>query len=65
MPITVTFLELTDPTDIRPPARPPQREYALEPVEDPGVSRWFYERVGANHSLGGPPVVDAQAMAGA
>ena len=50
MPITVTFLELTDPADIRPPARPPQREYALEPVEDPETSRWFYEHVGANHS---------------
>jgi GNAT superfamily N-acetyltransferase len=50
MPITVTFLELTDPADIRPPARPPQREYVLEQIDDPDLSRWFYEKVGANHS---------------
>jgi GNAT superfamily N-acetyltransferase len=50
MPITVTFLELTDPADIRPPARAPRRDYALERIPDPALARWFYERVGANHS---------------
>lgn len=50
MPITVTFLELTDRAGIRPPAEPPKRDYALERFDDPEVARWFYERVGANHS---------------
>ena len=49
MAITVTFLELTDPGGIRPPERPPRRAYELAPIDDPQVSRWFYERVGANH----------------
>ena len=49
MPITVTFLELTDPGGIRSPAHPPRRPYELEPIEDPEVTRWFYERVGADH----------------
>ena len=49
MPITVTFLELTDPGGIRSPAHPPRRPYKLEPIQDPEVTRWFYERVGADH----------------
>jgi GNAT superfamily N-acetyltransferase len=50
MPLTITFLELTDPAGIRPPKRPVRGSYQLEPIDDPQVSRWFYERVGANHS---------------
>jgi GNAT superfamily N-acetyltransferase len=50
MPITVTFLELRDPAQIRPPATPPARRYELERIDDPDTSRWFYEHVGANHS---------------
>ena len=50
MPITVTFLELTDPDGIRPPSRPARRDYVLEPIDDPQLARWFYERIGANHS---------------
>lgn len=50
MPITVTFLELTDPSQIRPPAKPPRREYELERTSDPDVAAWFYEHVGAAHS---------------
>ncbi len=49
MPITVTFLELTDAAGIHAPERPPHRPYELVPIDDPQVARWFYERVGANH----------------
>ena len=49
MPITVTFLELTDAAGIRAPELPPRRAYELELIQDPQVSQWFYERVGANH----------------
>jgi GNAT superfamily N-acetyltransferase len=50
MPITVTFLELTDPAAIRPPQRPPRLPYELERVTDPQLGLWLYERIGAAHS---------------
>ncbi len=49
MPITVTFLELTDPAEIKPPERPSPLDYELEQVADPQVGRWFYERIGERH----------------
>jgi GNAT superfamily N-acetyltransferase len=50
MPITVTFLELTDPAEIRPPERPPRRAYELARTDDPALGRSLYERIGAPHS---------------
>ena len=49
MAITVTYLELTDPARIKPPARAPEVGYELEQVSDPGLGRWFYERIGERH----------------
>jgi len=48
--MTVTFLELTDPAEIRPPERSPLRGYELERSDDWEVAQWFYEHIGANHS---------------
>jgi GNAT superfamily N-acetyltransferase len=47
-----TYLELTDPTKIRPAAPPRiQGDVRIEPVHPPdgATNRWFYEQVGAPH----------------
>jgi len=49
MPITVTFLELTDPVDLRPPTRPPGVEYELARADEPELGRWFYEEIGRDY----------------
>ena len=49
MPITVTFLELTDQAQIKAPERPPTLAYELERVTDPMLSRWFYVQIGERH----------------
>ena len=45
-----THLEITDPEQLRPPARPAQRPFELERVHDPTANRWFYEQVGAGYA---------------
>lgn len=47
LPVTRTVLAIADPAALRPPARPPQREFVLERVQDGAANRWFYEQVGA------------------
>jgi GNAT superfamily N-acetyltransferase len=51
-PVVRTYLELTDPTAIR-PAKPPRVEgdlrIARQEPPDGATSRWFYENVGAPH----------------
>ena len=52
MHVVRTYLELTDPADIR-PAAPPRLDSELQitrrdPPHGP-TSRWFYEHVGAHH----------------
>ena len=49
MAITVTYLELTDSEQIKPPERAPSVAYELEQVSDPALGRWFYERIGERH----------------
>jgi GNAT superfamily N-acetyltransferase len=53
VPVVRTYLELTDPAGIRPPARPPRTDAppAVTRVEPPdgATSRWFYEHVGADY----------------
>jgi len=48
-----TYLELTDPSDLR-PARPPRtdRPVGITRVDPPqgATSRWFYEHVGRHHA---------------
>lgn len=48
--IIVTYLEITDPAQLR-PARPPRLDdVAIERIPPDGaVSRWFYAEVGRNH----------------
>jgi GNAT superfamily N-acetyltransferase len=52
-PVVRTYLELTDPAGIRPPARPPRAgaapEIARVAPPDGATSRWFYEHVGADY----------------
>jgi ribosomal protein S18 acetylase RimI-like enzyme len=51
-PVVRTYLEMTDPAELR-PARHPRLdgELRIERVDPPGgaTSRWFYEHVGAPH----------------
>jgi len=44
-----TYLELTDPQDIR-PARAVSARFTRVDPPDGAVSRWFYERVGADYA---------------
>jgi GNAT superfamily N-acetyltransferase len=50
-PLVITYLELTDPAQLRPAAPPRLPDVRIERVDPPdgGVDRWFYERVGAEH----------------
>jgi GNAT superfamily N-acetyltransferase len=41
-----TFLEISDPADLRPPPRPPRREFELRRVSGGATSRRFYEVIG-------------------
>ncbi len=49
-PVVVTYLEINDVADLVPPAQESRNEFQLEWVDDPEVSRWFYERVGADYA---------------
>jgi GNAT superfamily N-acetyltransferase len=49
-PVVRTYLELTDPAEIRPAAPPRvEVEIARQDPPDGATSRWFYEHVGAPH----------------
>jgi len=48
--VVKTHLEILDPGEVRPPERPPAREFELERIHDPEVNRWFYEQVGADYA---------------
>ncbi|MQA74808.1 MAG: GNAT family N-acetyltransferase [Solirubrobacterales bacterium] len=49
-PVTISCLELADPAALRPPTRPPRRDFEVELAGEPAVNRWFYERVGRDFS---------------
>lgn len=44
--ITVTYLEIGDPTEIHPPSAPAPEGLAVRVISDPAVNRDMYERVG-------------------
>jgi GNAT superfamily N-acetyltransferase len=46
---TITYLEMTDPADLREPSRPPRLEYVIRRVEDPGMNRALYREIGRPH----------------
>jgi GNAT superfamily N-acetyltransferase len=46
VPVVTTYLEMTDPTALR-PARALDGA-SLQRVSDPAVNRWFYEAIGAD-----------------
>ena len=46
---TITFLEMTDPADLREPSAPARLDYSLRQVRDPEVNRSLYEEIGAPH----------------
>jgi GNAT superfamily N-acetyltransferase len=50
-PVIRTYLELTDPTRIR-PAKPPRITARIAKVDPPdgALNRWFYEHVGRDHA---------------
>jgi GNAT superfamily N-acetyltransferase len=50
-PVIRTYLELTDPADIR-PAKPPRVDAHITKVDPPDgtTSRWFYENVGRDYA---------------
>ena len=46
---TITFLEMTDPADLREPSSPPRVEHSFRKVHDPAVNRSLYEEIGKPH----------------
>ena len=46
---TITFLEITDPADLREPSTPPRVEHSYSQVHDPDVNRRLYEEIGEPH----------------
>ena len=46
---TITYLELTDPADLREPARPARVEHAIRQVHDPKINRDLYTEIGGPH----------------
>ena len=44
----VTYLEVTDPADVRPPARPARVEHSIERVHDSALNRRLYEEIGGD-----------------
>jgi GNAT superfamily N-acetyltransferase len=45
----ITFLEMTDPADLRDPSRPPRVEHSFRQIHDPKVNRSLYEEIGEPH----------------
>jgi GNAT superfamily N-acetyltransferase len=46
---TITYLEITDPADLRDPSRPAAVDYAVRQVSDPRINRSLYEEIGKPH----------------
>jgi len=46
---TITYLELTDPADLREPSRPARVEHRFAEVTDPRINRSLYEEIGGPH----------------
>jgi len=46
---TITYLELTDPEDLREPARAARLDYRFRQVHDPRINRELYEEIGEPH----------------
>jgi GNAT superfamily N-acetyltransferase len=46
---TITYLEMTDPSELRDPTRPAQVEYRPRQVHDPALNRKLYEEIGGPH----------------
>ncbi len=45
----ITFLEMTDPADLREPSRPARLEHSFHKVHDPAVNRALYAEIGEAH----------------
>jgi GNAT superfamily N-acetyltransferase len=48
--VVITYLELTDPSELRAPAEAPRVEHSIELVEDPELNRRLYTEIGADWS---------------
>jgi GNAT superfamily N-acetyltransferase len=46
---TITFLEMTDPADLREPSSPARVDYSLRQTNDPSVNRALYAEIGEPH----------------
>jgi len=46
---TITYLELTDPADLREPSRPAGVDHIYREVTDPAINRTLYEEIGGPH----------------
>ncbi len=46
---TITFLEMTDPADLREPSKPARVEHGFRQVDDARVNRDLYAEIGAPH----------------
>ena len=48
--VTVTYLELADPSSIRAPSKPPPSGFGVRIVRDPSLNADLYRRVGADYA---------------
>jgi GNAT superfamily N-acetyltransferase len=48
--VTITYLELADPSSIVPPSRPAPPRFEVRMVHDPSVNADLYRRVGADYA---------------
>ena len=46
---TITFLEMTDPAELREPSSPPRVEFSMRQVHDPAINRDLYAEIGGPH----------------
>ena len=46
---TISYLELTDPADLREPSRPAGIDHSFREVTDPALNRDLYEEIGGPH----------------
>ena len=46
---TITYLELTDPAELREPSRPAEADHTYREVTDPAINRSLYEEIGGPH----------------
>ena len=47
--VVITYLELAEPDEVRPPSRPVPPGFSARVVHDPGVNREMYRRVGGDY----------------